>query len=262
MYISSPFFSSASTLLLLSAHSLAATHHTAATLETEKIEVAAAGTNATVDIPVEDSHKSDEEFREPARPDAGELGTYAGDEGSAAPRAGKRRAGEEEEEEDQEVLPRGRGQSVKKLKTSMSTAAGEKRRASESNDLDDLYDICRSVKKLKTAQGVAESKTKQVHWCSSGGEVAAPPCGASLSPLARPPNTTPTQNVEEQVQDAERTTLADEDDTEAVIAMLMAMEQEVMETAVKVLLMRQAEVRECRERVRECCEAMGIEMHV
>ncbi|KAI0758248.1 hypothetical protein C8Q74DRAFT_1373269 [Fomes fomentarius] len=86
-----------------------------ATPETEAIEVT---TKVTVDIPVEDAHwhKSDEELREPARPDAGELGT--------------------------------------------STVAGDKRRASESDDLDDLDDICRPVKKLKT-QGVVESKTKQ-----------------------------------------------------------------------------------------------------
>ncbi|KAI0758256.1 hypothetical protein C8Q74DRAFT_1373278 [Fomes fomentarius] len=43
----------------------------------------------------------------------------------------------------------------------MSTVAGDKRRASKSDDLDDLDDICRPVKKLKIAQGVVESKTKQ-----------------------------------------------------------------------------------------------------
>lgn len=253
-----------STLSLLSAHSLAASHHVAATPETDPIEVLA-GTKVMVDNPVEDPSKSDEELREPARADAGELGTYAGDERSTAPRAGKRRAREEDEEEEEHTEVTARGRSFKKLKTSMSTVAGDKRRASESDDLDDLddlYDICRPVKKLKTAQGVVESKTKQVRWCSSGGEVAAPPCGTSLSPLARPPSTIRTQDVEEQVQDAKRTMLADEDDMEAVIGMLMAMEEEAIETAAKALRMRQAEVRECRERVREICEAMGIEVLV
>ncbi|KAI0770431.1 hypothetical protein C8Q74DRAFT_1275398, partial [Fomes fomentarius] len=207
-----------------------------------------------VGIPVQGTSKSGEELRKPARPNAGELGMYDGDaERSAAPRAGKRRAREEDEDEDEENIPRDLGRSVKKLKTSMSTAAGDKRRASESDDLDDLDDIGRPVKKLKTAHihrsilkaptlaptstsstgGVVESKKKQVRWCSSvvgEGVAVLPRCSASLSPVARPPRTIRKQKLggrQAAVEGAKRTILADEDDREAAMAKLRAMQEEV-----------------------------------
>ncbi|KAI0770442.1 hypothetical protein C8Q74DRAFT_1275487, partial [Fomes fomentarius] len=235
-----------------------------------------------VGIPVQGTSKSGEELRKPARPDAGELGMYAGNaECSAAPRAGKRRAREEDEDEDKENIPRGLDRSVKKLKTSMSTAAGDKRRASESDDLDDL-DIGRPVKKLKTAHiqrsilkaptstfstgGVVEKKKKQVRWCSSvvgEGVAVLPRCSASLSPVARPPRTIRKQKLEGRqaaAEGAKRTTLADEDDREAAMAKLRAMQEEVEAAAVKAFRRRQADARQRRERLREYCEVNGVEI--
>ncbi|KAI0801538.1 hypothetical protein C8Q74DRAFT_1242694 [Fomes fomentarius] len=236
-----------------------------------------------VGIPVQGTSKSGEELRKPARPDAGELGTYAGNaERSAAPRAGKRRAREEDEDEDKENIPRGLGRSVKKLKTSMSIAAGDKRRASESDDLDDLDEICRPVKKLKTAHiqrsilkaptstfatgGAVEKKKKQVRWCSSvvgEGLAVLPCCSASLSPVARPPRTIRKQKLDGQqaaAAAAKRTKLADDDDREAAMAKVRAMQEEVEAAAVKAFRRRQAEARQRRERLREYCEASGVEI--